>query len=304
MWNISSPVTTATARCDAYSASPVTITATPARQGHVASPARLRDGRRCARRNRLSAGAVIGMSASALQRAENRRCDGSDRPCAEQHDQIARLSDRGELARYVAQRPDDPQISIEARTHGIRQRVERHARDRILAGGVNIRQQQYVRAGERARELPEQELRSRVPVRLKRENQLSFDNRFGSGDDGGYFRRVMSVILHDRHSCGFAPALEAALGAVKSAEPARDIAPRNAQLPRHCRRSERVEYVVATGNGELQLPELDGAATWLTCADGTHRSVAFQPNVQRGDIGRLVESVRDNMALDVAANGP
>ena len=139
-------------------------------------------------------------------------------------------------------------------------------------------------------------------MRLKGDDQTPLRDRPCRSNHCCDLSRVMSVIFDDDDTACLTAALKAALGAVKPAKASRDITPRNAELPRHRDSRQRVEHVVASRNSQLQLPELDRAATGLSPANGARRPESLQLHVGRDHVGRLVEAVCDDVPLDLASN--
>ena len=150
---------------------------------------RLRAGFRCARLKRLSAGAVTGIQVT-LERAQHGAGNRADGAGAQQHDTrspgfATTASSRGTSLEH----PDDRTLAAEPLAHGIRERIERHTRLSVLAGGIDLGQHHHIGAHECAAELIQQKLRASEAMRLKGDDQTPLRDRPCRGDDCRDFGR-------------------------------------------------------------------------------------------------------------------
>ena len=84
------------------------------------------------------------------------------------------------------------------------QRLDGDARNRLLAGRVDVGQHDLVGVGERRTELVHQPLGPRVAVRLERHHEPPAERHPRRGQHGGNLGRVMAVVVHDQHAVGLA----------------------------------------------------------------------------------------------------
>src|SRR5262249_46669891 len=122
---------------------------------------------------------------------------------------VAFLDLEGELLPGGRQVAGVGPLPVPAFADGPRQGLRRHARQRLLAGGVDVGEQQDVRLMEGAAEVVPQMLRARIAVGLEQDQGApgsgpGAQRLEGRADPG----RLMAVVVDDRDALGFAPHLE------------------------------------------------------------------------------------------------
>ena len=85
-----------------------------------------------------------------------------------------------------------------------RQRVERDARNRILARRVDVGQHDLIGAGQRGPERVHQRRGPRVAVRLEHDDDAAVE-RARRVEHRGDFRRVVAVVVHDEDAVRLRP---------------------------------------------------------------------------------------------------
>ena len=135
-----------------------------------------------------------------------------------------------------------------------RERVDRDALDRILAGAVDVGQDDVIGASERRAERVHQRRGPRVPVRLKGDDD-SPPQRPRRREHGGDFGRVMSVVVDDENAVRLAAHVEPPFDAAELRQPGRDAFERQSELQADRDRRQRVLQVVTARDVQRQRTE-------------------------------------------------
>src|SRR4030067_1006388 len=134
--------------------------------------------------------------------------------------------------------------------------LARGPRDRLFSRGVHLENEEQVRVMERGDELLEKGMCPGVPVRLEADDDPAAWPHFpGSSECCPDLRRVMPVIVHDRHAFPFSLDLEPPVHPPVVGKPLPDLVEGDPQLRGHRNRRERVARVVAAGRGKRNLSE-------------------------------------------------
>ena len=137
---------------------------------------------------------------------------------------------------------------------GRRERVDRDAGDRILAGGVDVGQHDVIGAGQRRTERVHQRRRPRVAVRLERDDDAAVE-RARRREHRRDLGRVMAVVVDDQNAVRLAAHLEAPLGAAELLQARGDPLERQAELQADRDGGQRVLQVVPAGHVQRQRAE-------------------------------------------------
>ncbi len=156
-------------------------------------------------------------------------------------------------------RADDVDRPARAEPHRVGERLDRDARDRLLARGVDVGQHDLVGVLQRRPECLHQLLRARVAVRLEGDDEPPAERGARGGEHRRDLGRVMAVVVHHEHAARLAVPLESTFGALELAERRGDALELDAQAVGRGHRGERVLEVVAAGHAELELAEQIGA---------------------------------------------
>ncbi len=169
-----------------------------------------------------------------------------------------------------------------------------HSRNHRLRRRVDGREIRAIGAAKRVGKLARKERRARVPMRLKRNDQLTGMIFACRGDRRPHRRRVVGVIVHHGEAAVPREHVESAADAAERAERRRDAGKRQSQRVADGDGGERVLHVHGTGHGQL-----DAAEPVLAREDLETRPKAFERDVRGAHAGMPVQSVRDERRAQV-----
>ena len=178
----------------------------------------------------------------------------ADRSGAERDDEIAGARDADDRRHDLIQPRDDIDRHGHAAPDGRRERVDRDARNRVLAGRVDVRQHDVIGAGERRTEGVHQRRRSGKAMRLKGDDNPS-PERTGGLEHRGDLGRVVSVVVDDEDAVRLAANVEPPLRAAKVPEAGRGLLEGHAQFRGDGDRGQRVLQVVPARHLQRQRPQ-------------------------------------------------
>src|SRR6516164_6048597 len=183
--------------------------------------------------------------------------------------------------------------------NAVGERLARHARNRTLAGPVNVQQHQNVRLIERQRKFIPQMLGAREPVRLKEHQQpveLTSPRGFERHPD---LCRVMSVVIHHRNVVDAALDVESPPNACKLRQSFADQVARHVQIQRHSRRRSRIPDVVnSRWMRQVKHPKVLALVRQSEFAlESQHLNIADQ------QVGLARRSVRDDGPFHIRNDG-
>lgn len=173
--------------------------------------------------------------------------DRPNRSRAEHDDQVSRFRHLRDLRRHGIEPGHDVQVADRPADLG-GERVERHARDRRLACGVDIGQDDNVCERERGPEVGEEVAGPAVAVRLEERNQPRGVSGARRAKDCRDFCGMVPVIIDERHAADGAARLVAPLRAPEPGQGAHDSIERDAHLEADGDGRQRVLKVVLAGN--------------------------------------------------------
>src|SRR3990172_7267659 len=162
-----------------------------------------------------------------------------------------------------------------------------HAGYGLLAGGVDVHNDDRIGLVEGRKELIKKVLRPRIPVRLEHRDHPAAGSGLCGGERGPDLRRVMAVIVDDGDPVDLALDLEAALHAAETPERGTDYLDVDVELPRHGDRGETVIDIVYPGDGKLEPAEVPAAVR-----DPEPRSKRSERNILRLIVGLGAHPVR------------
>src|SRR3990170_932185 len=162
-----------------------------------------------------------------------------------------------------------------------------HAGYGLLAGGVDVHNDDRIGLVKGRKELVEKVLRPRIPVRLEHRNHLAAGSGLCSGERGPDLRRVMAVIVDNRDPVDLALDLEAALHAAETPERRTDYLDVDIELSRHGDCGETVIDIVHPGDGKLEPAEVPAVVR-----DLEPRAERSERNVLRLIVGLGTHAVR------------
>ena len=131
-------------------------------------------------------------------------------------------------------------------------------------------------------ELGHQIAGSRVAVRLEHDQQPAAGGS-GRGNHRADLRRMVPVVVDHHHAVALASHLEAPLGAGELGEGGGDPGERHLQLDANRHGAQRVQQVVAAGDGHRHLSERLAHAAGQA-AHRAARGERFEPHVLGGDV--------------------
>ena len=138
------------------------------------------------------------------------------------------------------------------RPQGVDDELAAHARQRLLAGPVDLRHAGAVSSGQRRPELEREMPRAGVEVRLEEHEHASLSPLAGRRQQRRDLARMMGVVVDDRHAAALADELEPARRAAEVRQHALRVRARNARQLQRRNRRRRVPPVVLARNRELE----------------------------------------------------
>src|SRR5215472_3732240 len=111
-----------------------------------------------------------------------------------------------------------PHVQVPAALESLVERIAAHARDRSLAGRVDLGEEQQVGVVEGAEEVVEEVARAGEPVRLERHQQPAREPLAGGAQRGADLLRMVTVVVHHENATLLAPYLEAPMNAAELLE--------------------------------------------------------------------------------------
>ena len=102
------------------------------------------------------------------------------------------------------------------------QRIDGHAGNRVLAGRIDVGENDFIGERQRRAEVAQQMRGARVAMRLEHAQDPAGAGRSRSAQHRGDFGRMMAVVVHDHSTVRLALALETALGAAELGQRRRD----------------------------------------------------------------------------------
>src|SRR5690348_17100444 len=190
-------------------------------------------------------------------------------------------------------------VFVACLTNGRSKSFAGDSRNRGLARGVDVQQDQYIGLIESPAELIPEVLCARKPMRLK-EHEYAVELAAAGGLEGGAnFRRMMAVVVNYRDVVYDAFDVEAAADACKFSEAFANQIAGNVQVERDRRGGRGVADVVyARGVRQIEQAEILAfeRETELTAE-------SFQFHVADDQVGLARRAVGDDRALHVRKNG-
>ena len=118
---------------------------------------------------------------------------------------------------------DGAGVAVARLNEALHQIITACARNGIFASGVNIRDSNHICVIETGAEVIEQVVQTAVAVRLMHGDHPPLARLARGLEHGGNFRRVMAVVVNDRHAVNFAHFGKAAVNPAKTGQRGTDF---------------------------------------------------------------------------------
>ncbi len=224
----------------------------------------------------------------------------ADRSRAERDDDIPGPDDPRDRRHQIVEAGHQIDRHGDGAPHRRAQRLERHPGDRLLAGRVDIGQQDVIGAGQRRSERVHQRGGARVAMRLKGDHDAP-PERARRRQHRRDLGRVMAVVVDHEDPVRLAADVEAPLRAAEVLEAGRDAIERQPQLHADRHRCQRVQQVVPSGHRERQRPERGHAVRRSPLAGAPAEPRARRFTVAVTLIGAIVTSVAIRSAASASS---
>ena len=209
------------------------------------------------------------------------------------------LDEAGEILRLLERH----HVAVAARLEAGDEAVAVGARDRLLAGRVDRRDDDRVGIVEAGAELVEQGREARVAVRLHHGDDLPVRRGAGGLQHRGDLDRMVAVIVEDRDAVPLARAGEAALHAAEARERLADRVGRDAELVRDRDGGGGVERVVRARHRQDEVLELQPEARAAVADHDAELGLpAARIDIHEAHIGLRVLAIGDDAAVLDAAD--
>src|SRR5207249_9517872 len=149
----------------------------------------------------------------------------------------------------------------------LHQCLARYAFDRLLAGGIDIQNDQAVRVLKRSCKLVHQITGSGIAMRLEDHMNLAKATLPGGGKGGANFRGMVAVVIDYADPRNLAPQLEATVDAVEVFESRANLLDLEIQANPNGNGRRRVEDVVGSGNAQPELSQVGSTVDHVETAD-------------------------------------